>query len=182
MTHGPSDETNRNGTPKLLLAAAFGLVLIAPTAAAGGIADDARTRTVVVTPSEGSEVMTYSIQVPLDDPEAGADGPTSTCGATGTGTCTGLSWTLHGQTLEYETSVFVGTVGQTTNRVTGLDGPSAGNVWENHCDWYAVFGLCTFHTHGRLFIGDDAQHSGSATYDACVPTLCDWTVEVQNTH
>lgn len=182
MTHGASDETIRNGTLKLLLAATVGLVLIAPTAAAGGIVDDARARTVVVTPEEGSDVMTYSVEVPLDDPEAGADGPVSTCGGTGTGNCTGLGWTLHGQTLAFETTVFVGTVGQTTNQVTGLDGPSAGNVWENHCDWYAVFGLCTFHSHGSLFVGDDTLHSGEATIDTCAPTLCDWTVEVQNTH
>lgn len=182
MTVDRSDDTSRNGRLNVLAIAAIGLVLVAPTAVAGGFGGDAGpSRTIEVTPDEGSRVMSYTVRVPLADPAPGAASDTSSCSGTATDSCTGSTWTLHCCELAFETTVFVGTVGQTTNRLTGLNGPSGGNVWEFHCDWFAVVGFCAFHEHGGgLFQGDDAQHTGSAIYDACVPGLCEWTVQVEN--
>lgn len=181
MTAKRSNERSWNGKLNALAVVAVGVALIWPTALAGGIGGDAApSRTVQVTPEEGSQVMSHTVRVPLEDPASGLASDNSSCRGIATDSCTGANWTLHCCVLEFETEVFVGTVAETTNSVTGTSGASDGNVWEQHCSWSALFGFCTLHQHGGLFQGDDVEHSGSATYDLCVPGLCEWTVHARN--
>lgn len=178
MTTHRTDPSS-NGVLNNLILVAVGLALVAPTAAAVGPAGaDDTVQTYEVRPTEDSDVLTFAVSVPLDG-SAGPGSDASTCGGTGTDTCTGSTWTTHCCAVEFEQTVFIGTLAQTTNKLTVLSGVSPGSVLEVHCDWFLVFGSCQLHQHGQIFIGDDVSHSGQAVYDACV--LCDWEVTVRNT-
>lgn len=168
-----------NGSVRTSILVATVAILVVPAATAGGGNLDATTvETFRVTPEEGSDLLSFQVEVPLE----GSGEPlshSSICTGVGTDSCVGLTWDAHCCQIEFGHTVFVGTIGRTTNSITVLSGVSPGVVWETHCDWYAVIGACTVHEHGGgIFVGDTIQHTGEATIDLCV--LCQWELSVTN--